>query len=266
MTGVQDALPLGDIPYTLPSYLSPSSVGTFNQCPLRYKFSKLDKIPEPSTEAQVVGSFVHEVLELMFQLDESNRTLGSARSIAKQLWEDKWCNEYDTLISKSPENEFRWKVWWCIENYFKVEDPSSFTPSGLETKVDGSIEGVPIFGIVDRWSVNDSGKLVVSDYKTGKKPKPQYSLDKKLQIIIYVELLEAMTGMVAELGELIYLKSPAKVTYEANEENRNLVKTTLVKTWEELSSSCSSGVFEYRTGPLCNWCHYQSICPAWRAK
>ena len=60
---MQDSLPMEPVPYALPKYLSPSSIGTFNQCPMRYKYAKLDKIPEPSTEPQILGSFVHEILE-----------------------------------------------------------------------------------------------------------------------------------------------------------------------------------------------------------
>lgn len=261
---MQEQLDLGNIPYTMPKYLSPSAIGTFNQCPMRYRFSKLDKIPEPSTEAQVLGSYVHEVLELLFQIPAEDRTESSARGIAKNLWEEKWGEEYFSLDKKSDRNEFRWKVWWCIENYFSLEDPTSFTPEGLESKVEGDIDGVPIFGIIDRWNISDSGKLIISDYKTGKKPRPQYEWEKKMQIMIYVELLEKMLGLEAEKAELIYLKSPSRAVYEPNAKIRNEVKVTLRNTWDELTDSCSTGEFECRTGPLCNWCSFKQICPAWR--
>ena len=67
---MQDSLDLGNLPYETPAYMSPSSIGTFNQCPMRYKYAKLDRIPEDSTEAQVLGSFVHEVLEEFFKEDK----------------------------------------------------------------------------------------------------------------------------------------------------------------------------------------------------
>jgi len=51
---MQDSLPMEPVPYALPKYLSPSSIGTFNQCPMRYKYAKLDKIPEPSTEPRTM--------------------------------------------------------------------------------------------------------------------------------------------------------------------------------------------------------------------
>ena len=154
--------------YAEPEYMSPSSIGTFNQCPMRYKYAKLDRLPEPSTEPQVLGSFVHEILEELFKLDAKDRNESSARQIGKGLWNHSWSQEFANLPDQvSTENEFRWKAWWCVENYFKLEDPTSFEAKGIEEKVSGDIDGVPIFGIIDRWSIEDD-KLVISDYKTGK--------------------------------------------------------------------------------------------------
>ena len=260
---MQDSLPIGPIPYDIPRYMSPSSIGTFNQCPLKYKFSRLDKIPEPSTEAQVLGSFVHEVLEELFACSSDERTEQMARSLAKNLWYSKWQNEYASLDVKSDENEFRWKAWWCIENYFAMEDPTSFDATGIEAAMDGHIDGVPIYGIIDRWSV-ENDKIVISDYKTGKKPRPQYEWEKKMQITIYSILLKEQTGMDIERAELLYLKSGQFARYNVDSSLENAVRVEVRKTWDEVTSSCESGEFETRTGPLCGWCFYKSMCPAWR--
>ena len=250
--------------YAEPEYMSPSSIGTFNQCPMRYKYAKLDRMPEPSTEAQVLGSFVHEILEELFKLDAEDRNESSARRIGKNLWDKSWGAEWSSLSKhESTENQFRWKAWWCVENYFKLEDPTSFEAMGIEERVSGTIDDVPIFGIIDRWSVEDD-KLVVSDYKTGKKPRPRYEWEKQMQIMIYSILLEPMTNYEVGRAELIYLKSPSKAIYEPKPEVISNVKSNIVQTWDELTTSCSTGVFETRTGPLCNWCSFKSICPAWR--
>ena len=91
--------------YAEPEYMSPSSIGTFNQCPMRYKYAKLDRMPEPSTEAQVLGSFVHEILEELFKLDAEDRNESSARRIGKQLWDKSW----GCLLYTSPSPRDRQK-------------------------------------------------------------------------------------------------------------------------------------------------------------
>ena len=50
----------------LPKHLSASSITTYEQCPLRFRFSRIDRIPEPTTEAMILGTFVHEILEIMY--------------------------------------------------------------------------------------------------------------------------------------------------------------------------------------------------------
>jgi len=260
---MQDALPIEPVPYGLPKYMSPSSIGTFQQCPLKYKYAKLDRLPEPSTEPQVLGSFVHEVLEELFKLEASERTETSAKMLAKSLWESKWSEEFFALEERDEPNNFRWKAWWCIENYFKMEDPTSFEAAGIEAKMDGEIDGVPIFGIIDRWTLENE-QLVISDYKTGKKPRPQYEWEKKMQIVIYSILLKALTGREVKRAELLYVKSGQFAKYDVTADLENAVRVEVRGTWEELKASCESGVFETRTGPLCGWCTYKPICPAWR--
>jgi len=260
---MQDSLPVGDLPYKTPAYMSPSSIGTFNQCPMRYKYAKLDKIPEPSTEAQVLGSFVHEVLEDLFRLPSEERTEPASRKLAKDLWDKKWANEFFDLNERCDDNEFRWKAWWCIENYFLMEDPTSFDAGGIEAKMNGDILGVPIYGIIDRWTL-ENDKIVISDYKTGKKPRPQYEWEKKMQITIYSILLGKELEKEIERAELLYLKSGQFATYDVTEDLVDKVSNDVKSTWDQLVVSCESGEFETRTGPLCNWCNYKRICPAWR--
>ena len=51
----------------LPSSLSPSKVSTFKDCALAFRFSAIDKLPEPPSVPAVKGTTVH-------------RALGAARS------------------------------------------------------------------------------------------------------------------------------------------------------------------------------------------
>ena len=76
-----------------PDYLSPSSIGTFKQCPQKFKFNKIDLIPDPSNHWAVLGNFVHDILEEMYKLPAELRTIVNCRPLAKQIWDDKWAEE-----------------------------------------------------------------------------------------------------------------------------------------------------------------------------
>jgi len=116
-----------------PDRLSPSSISTFRQCPLKFKYSKIDGLPDAPTEATVLGNFVHEVLETMYELPPEQRTQETAKALARQLWSESWGEKAMSLIHTDKElNFFRWTAWWCIENLWRLEDPINTSPWAIE--------------------------------------------------------------------------------------------------------------------------------------
>ena len=109
-----------------PPHLSPSSIGTFQQCPLRFKFSRIDGMSEPPTEATLRGNFVHSVFEALYMSPPESRTVNHARALSRMAWEDEYKERAVALLrnDETALREFRWTSWWCIENLFTMEDPS----------------------------------------------------------------------------------------------------------------------------------------------
>jgi len=256
---------MSDSALTPPPHLSASSIGTFRQCPLKFKFSKIDQIPEEPGEAAMLGNFVHDALENLYGLPPEDRTLGVAKTIAKNMWDLSWKQQVSPYIHNAEQLKmFRWQAWWCIENLWKIENPQKIEPDGLEFEVYGLIGGVVIKGFIDRYSTSEkTGQIIVSDYKTGKTPKPQYLDEKFFQLYIYASLLEGMgAGGVEEL-ELLYLKDGVKIARKAEEDDKINTIEIVQEAKSDIDSRCSSGNFEPVTSILCNWCSYKSICPAW---
>ncbi len=245
-----------------PDYLSASSMTTFLQCPLKFKFSRIDRIKEPATEPMILGSFVHEILEEFYKASADERTFDTARSIGRDLWDSKWAKEADE-VGVRDINQFRWKAWWCIENLFTLEDPQQMNLAGVETKVDDTINGVRVLGFVDRYLHDDDGNVVVADYKTGKVPLPKWSADKVFQIMVYVLMLEQMLEQPVVSGEIIYLKEGKVVAYEPTQKRRSETIQTITSVRKEVEDSCEAGAFQTKPSRLCDWCHYKPICPAW---
>ena len=48
-----------------PPYLSPSSASMYQQCPRRWRFRYIDRLPDPPGEAALTGTFAHRVLVLV---------------------------------------------------------------------------------------------------------------------------------------------------------------------------------------------------------
>jgi putative RecB family exonuclease len=265
--------------YPVPAYLSPSSIETFITCPLKYKYSRIDKMYDPPTVDAARGNFVHECLEALFALPAAERTEASARAIMARLWvvdrvdrwgeaEQPWCDEVAGIIGSVPHvlRKFRWQAWWCVENYFALENPALVEPTGIEHELIGFIGEVPIKGYIDRWSwlEGPSDGIVVTDYKTGKTPRPQYRPAKFQQLLIYADALAAELDATVSKVELLYLKDGTRLTKAVRKSDIESMRTTVTNTYNGIIERCEYGTFEPTPNKLCDWCSFKNICPAWK--
>ena len=248
-----------------PPYLSPSSIATWQQCPLKFKYSRIDKIVDPPTEATVLGNFVHDALEMLFQCDPENRTLTHCKTILRQLWADKWEAEAAAVTNGNAQamHEMRWKAWWCLENYFAMEDPTEISLDGIETLVNTDIDGVMMKGFIDRWSYREDGTILIGDYKTGKTPKPSYEGDKFQQLYIYAHLLGQIEKAEVSEVELLYLKDGVRLKREVLPNILKVVAKEVSMVREQVEECCETGEFPAIKHTLCGWCSYKPFCPAW---
>jgi putative RecB family exonuclease len=248
-----------------PPHLSPSSIGTFNQCPLKFKYSKIDGKQENPTEATLMGNFVHDVIEEFYKHDPEARSILLAKNLASQLWEEKWQIQAEPWVRGQDNLKmFRWKSWWCIENLWKIENPKVISPTGLEHELNGEIGGVRIKGFIDRFSEAKGEGFVISDYKTGKTPKKTWIDDKFFQLLVYSHLLESTGVGKAVKVELLYLKDGVKFHKSVTDEELQSVEKTIVETKAEIDKRCETEEFEAVKSILCNWCSFKKECPAWR--
>ena len=250
----------------IPEYLSPSSIDTFKTCPLKYKFSKIDKLLDLPSEATVLGNFVHDVLEDLFHLEPTDRTQVNAMRLLAEQWTRYWEDQVNSLDPIPDIKLFKWKARWCVENYFEMESPDQISPHGMETEIPlVEVAGIPIKGFIDRWDPLDGGIRVV-DYKTGKSPKPKYQDGKFQQLLIYADALETMTGKPAKSTALLFVKDKMTLEREVTPVDLNKMRDTVKSTYEGILERCEAEHFEPKKQILCDWCSYKSICPAWGAR
>jgi len=251
-------------PLNPPPHLSPSSLATFEQCPLKFKYSKIDLIPDKSGIEAVMGNFVHDVLESLYKLQPQDRTKASARNLARDVFYEK----YDVLVSNLLHTEaavkkLRWQAWFCIDNLWKVEDPTTIRPLGLESELNHRLGGVVLKGFIDRFTDSNNDGLIISDYKTGKTPRKEWLSDKFEQLRIYAAIMQETQIWPVSTLELIYLKDGVKfsekVTSKALDET--VVRIQNIKL--SIDERCTTGLFEAQKSRLCDWCSYKRICPEW---
>ena len=244
-----------------PRHLSPSSASMFRQCPQRWKFRYVDKLPDPPGESAVAGTFAHRVLEELLGLDPDERTPQSAKQIASAVWAETTAGKDFVALNLDPDGvrNFKWTAWRAIEGLWDIEDPKEVDILETETRVSVSLDGVPFVGYIDRVE-QDADGLVVSDYKSGRAPRRRYSESRLEQVLLYAAALAEIHGTLPVRARLMYLGQridETAVTAEAIAE----VTGRLVETWDELLERTTTGDFPPQPGPLCGWCAYVRSCP-----
>ena len=244
-----------------PKHLSPSSASMFRQCPQRWKFRYVDKLPDPPGEAALAGTFAHRVLEELLDLDATERTLESARSLAGQVWTEMELDKDFTALELDADGvrNFKWTAWRAIEGLWNLEDPKTVELFETEAEVSVEIGGVPFIGYIDRIEVSSDG-LVISDYKSGRAPGRKFSRDRLEQVLLYAAALSELHGKLPARARLLYLGQRIDET-EVTAENIAEVTQRLADTWDELLRRTETGEFPPEPGPLCGWCAFVRHCP-----
>ena len=253
---------LVDIPERyMPKHLSPSSASSYRECARRWKFRYVDRLPDPPGEPAVTGTFAHMVLEKLMQEPVENRTVGRAKTLARELW-PKMENSRDYRgldLNDEASLKFRWNGWKAIEGLWDLEDPREVRVASTEQDVRVEINGVPFRGIIDRVDETDDG-LVVTDYKSGKAPSDRFSSNYATQMLLYAAALTELEGRKPAKAQLLYLGQKV-VDVEVTDENLTEAIDELRTTWLAIMESCISQEFEASPGPLCGWCPFVAECP-----
>ncbi|MEU6861606.1 RecB family exonuclease [Glycomyces sp. NPDC046736] len=249
---------------TRPTQLSPSRAGDFKQCPLLYRFRAVDRLPEPSSRAQVQGTLVHSVLERLYELDAGRRTTTEALAMIEPEWSKlQGSQEYSELF-EGLDDEADWLrgVRRLVETYFSMEDPTRLQPHRTECLVATTLDdGTQLKGFIDRADVNPAGLVRLVDYKTGKRPPDRFADKALFQMKFYALVWWRTRGTVPTLLRLMYLGDGQVLDYTPTERELAGFERTVKALWATMREAIATGEFRPQKSKLCGWCAHQKHCP-----
>jgi putative RecB family exonuclease len=248
----------------LPRGLSPSAFGAFKSCPLAFKFSYLDRLPQPPSAPASKGTLVHRALELLMLRDAANRTLPAALGdLARARAELAEHPEFAGLeLTEAEWDAFHADAEVLVHRYFDLEDPTRVRPIGLELRLSATIGTLKLRGVIDRLELDDDGELVITDYKTGSVPGERHELQRLAGVHMYALMVEQVLGKRPVRVQLLYLLKPEAIIAVPSEQSVNGVARKSQALWKAIESACARDDFRPHPGPLCDYCSYQAYCPA----
>jgi putative RecB family exonuclease len=249
----------------LPVSLSPSKVSSFKDCALAFRFSAIDRIPEPPTIWAAKGTLVHRALELLYCEPPENRTIDVALDhLMAATPEILTSREYESLSFASSEDEeaFMVDAERLVRNIFVIERPAEIRPIGLELRMEVQLGTLLLRGIIDRLALGPNDELIVTDYKSGKVPGFAQEQSRLGGVHFYAFLCEKLLGRRPDVVQLIYLTEPISILTEPTAQSiRGMqIKTTAI--WTAVEKACSREDFRPKPSRLCDWCSFQAWCPA----
>jgi putative RecB family exonuclease len=264
--------------------LSPSRAADFKTCPLLYRLRTIDRLPEAPSPAATRGTVVHSVLEQLFDLPAPQRTLAAARALVDPSWRRLLDAEPElaTLFGDadaggdggqaagppSDNGSVELLAWLdsardLLDGYFVLEDPTRFEPVAREQLVEVVVDGLRMRGYIDRLDRSPAGDLRVVDYKTGAAPREAFEGKALFQMKFYALVLWRTHGIVPRQLKLIYLADRDTLSYQPDEEELIRFERTVKAIWQAIATATARRDFRPSPGRLCDWCSFQSLCPAY---
>jgi putative RecB family exonuclease len=251
--------------FPLPSSLSPSKVSSFKSCALAFRFSAIDKLPEPPSPSMVKGTLVHRALELLFWEElAGKRTPAAAMDRLRRAWlEMQEDPEFVSLeLSKEDEGEFYTAAAGLLDNYFGIEDPNAVHVLGTELYLEAQIGAMRLRGIIDRLDLLPDGELRVVDYKTGRAANAAYDNSRLGGVQFYAFLCEQVLGRRPAQIQLLHLAEPVAIISTPTEQTTRGLEQRALAVWTAIERACEREDFRPKPSGLCDYCAYKAYCPA----
>jgi putative RecB family exonuclease len=247
-----------------PRSLSPSSCSSFKECPLAFRFSYLERLPEPPAPWTSKGTLVHRALELLLDRPADERTLDAGLAdLARARVELAPHPDFaDLELTDAEWQQFEQDSETLVRRYFELEDPRTIRPIGLELKLEADLGGVRLRGIIDRLELDEHGELVVTDYKTGSVPSELWEAKSLGGVHVYALLCERMLGRRPARVQLYYLSKPEAIIATPTDQSIIGVERRTTALHTAIAQACQRDDFRPRPGRLCNFCTFQPYCPA----
>lgn len=272
--------------------LSYSGFHTYAECPLRWKFSYIDRLPETPRGYFSFGRSIHSALE------EFVRPIAASSPVAVAMVAggkaQRTLRDFDetapaeapvplpatgTVMKLEDLLEIYRRVW-VSEGYLSPDDEkrnfdlgaellrrfhalfvaSPPRPVAVEQELDAKIDGIRIHGIVDRIDETPKGGLEVLDYKTGKSLSWQDARTSD-QLTVYQLLVEQNYPRSVEALTLYHMRTltPLRTEPRGTEE-----VSDLSTRMGDVADGIRSQIYDPRPGPYCTRCDFRAICPEWK--
>ena len=250
----------------MPVY-SHSRLGSFEKCPLQYRFRYVDRIKRDIKGVEAfMGQRVHEALEYLYRQKLQGRT--PKKKEVLEVYHRNWKAEYNDDKVRIVRREYhaadyRTTGEICLSLYYDRHRPfDDGTTLGLEEKFEIALDPGgrhQMLGYIDRIVRAPDGAYEVHDYKTAASLPSEEDLRRDRQLTLYQMAVQERYPEAREVRlvwhflihgrQLTSTRSPEAVA----EHRQRMIR--LIEVIERARD------YPARESALCRWCDYRDVCP-----
>lgn len=247
-----------------------SSLQIYKQCPQKYQFAEIDRVPAKKSGEAIFGTHIHKVLQQMFAKDPLFPTLDELINYYHAEWPVREKFGWD----ENTERIYKEEGIKIIKNFYSRNAPWNFNVVDLESRFDVSLADEKtgathiLAGKIDRIDKIGENEFEVIDYKTAKRLPSQDAVKNDLQLSIYSLGLQKRWPHLKPENikvSLYFVKHNEKLSTIKTAEDIRATTADVLSIIGEIEEKLKTSVrFEPVPSPLCDWCSYKPICPVWK--
>jgi len=255
-------------------HLSASSINSYLECGLQYRFSRVDKLkPEFTADALVYGSTIHKAIEFI----QSNRMMGNKPTEleAMEFFETKWrkaAEGNETIQYKKGDsftsllNQGKKLVAVYIDQFPDTGYDVLALEEPFELKLDDV--DIPIIGVMDMVEEDESGTIIITDHKTAARAYSVDEVDNNFQLTVYHMAARnngyAGRNILMKFDCLIKTKTPRfeQIYTVRSEESEQRAIKKIQSVWDGISKEI---FIPNDTSWRCSTCSFKSHCEQWHS-
>lgn len=238
----------------LSATLSASAVQRYETCPLQFKLEREWRIPGEVPAAMQYGATMHRVLRAYYDSVRFERPMSQDALLAFFR---------DDLREAGIQDRYQHQLYETqgvqqLED-FLIACQRARAPEVLHTEefFEMRIGGSAVIGRIDRIDKLADGRVVITDYKTGK-PQSQEDADESLQLSIYALAAREKWGYHADRLAFYNLEENTSVITGRSDVQLREARLKV----ESVAANIAAGQFDAKPSFSCRFCAYRSLCPA----
>ena len=250
-----------------PHTLSPSSMSTFTSCPLAFRFSYIERLPEAAVGAREQGHprppgpaapDVAAGRPSARSTTRSSTSPGPRRELAADP-EFAAARPHRRGVGRVPRRRRGARPPLLRDGGSRARSRCSASSCASRAE---TADGVVIRGIIDRLELDADGELVVTDYKTGREPGEgweQQSMAGRPHLLAAVRA--DVRPPARSACSCCTSRSRSGSSPQPSDQSLRGVEVKSGAVMKAVRTACARADFRPRASALCAYCSFREFCP-----